>query len=132
MRQQTIARTSAAFAVLSLAACAVSRGPEANEQSKAPAAVAVGQPVDCVQTRRIHSTKVWDDYTIDFLMTDGTRYRNTLPGRCVNLAYSERFGYRTPTGQLCNSDTITVLPAASSLPGATCGLGRFVPVKLSR
>jgi succinyl-diaminopimelate desuccinylase len=68
---------------------------------------------------------------IDFVMNDGTRYRNTLAGRCPNLGFDQRFAYKTATSALCDVDTITVLPTGSSIPGPTCGLGKFAPVKLA-
>jgi len=121
---------SAALAMLALAGC-TREGPGQQPVIKAAPAVAVGKPVSCIQTNLIHDTKVWDDYTIDFVMTDGTRYRNTLAGRCPNLGFEQRFAYKTATSSLCSVDTITVLPTGSSIPGPTCGLGKFVPVKLA-
>ena len=122
---------AAALAVPALVGCVPAADANRQPVIKAPAAVSVGQPVSCIQTNLIHDTKVWDDYTIDFVMTDGTRYRNTLAGRCPNLGFDQRFGYKTATSSLCNVDTITVLPTSSSIPGPTCGLGPFVPVKLA-
>jgi hypothetical protein len=126
-----ITAASAVLAMTALSSCAQSGGPNAQPVIKAPAAVAVGKPVSCVQTNLIRDTRVWDDYTIDFVMTDGTRYRNTLAGRCPNLGFDQRFAYKTATSSLCSVDTITVLPTGSSIPGPTCGLGPFVPVKLA-
>ena len=122
----------------SIAACLLAVGPlaactaEAVDEPRieAPPAVAVGEPVNCVQTNRIRDTRVHDDYTIDFEMTDRTIYRNTLPGRCSGLGFEERFAHRTTTGRLCNTDTITVL-RSGGIDGPTCGLGMFVPVRLT-
>ena len=110
-----------------LAAC--QQPVESAPPSRAPAAVAVGEPVDCVQTSRIDNTRVYDDSTIDFEMIDGTRYRNTLPVRCNGLGFEERFSYRTTIGRLCDLDTITVIRSGGP-DGPTCGLGDFVPVQL--
>jgi hypothetical protein len=130
MSKRAIA-ASAAVAVVALSGCA--RTGLANDRfvSKARAATVVGPAASCVQIRRIHDTRVWDDRTIDFVMDDGTRYRNTLPYRCPELGFQQRFAYKTSTTSLCSVDTITVLPTGSSIPGATCGLGKFVPVKLA-
>ncbi len=132
MRQRPMAAAAAAVATLSISACA--RTAPANtpplKHAAAPA-VAVGAPVSCVQTNLIDQTKVWNDRTIDFIMRGGTRYRNTLPMNCGTLGFDQRFSYHTTTGQLCDVDTITVLPTGSSIPGPTCGLGKFVPVKLT-
>lgn len=130
MSKRAIA-VSALVAVLGLSGCARTGAPGEQFVSKAPAATVVGEPVNCVQTNLIHDTRVWDDRTIDFVMVGGTRYRNTLPGRCPNLGFDQRFAYKTATNSLCSIDTITVLPTGSSIPGPTCGLGKFVPVKLA-
>ena len=89
---------------------------------RAPAAVAVGPAVDCVDTSRIDTTKAHDDYTIDFKMIDNTVYRNTLSNRCSGLGFEDRFAYETSIGRLCSIDTITVLYSSGGR-GATCGLG---------
>jgi hypothetical protein len=116
-------------ATASLAACTAQ--PETTPAaSKAPAAVAVGEPVDCVSTGEIDDTKVHDDRTIDFRMRDGTIYRNTLPVSCNPLGWEKRFAYRTINSRLCSTDTITVLQSGG-VGGPTCGLGEFVPVRLT-
>ena len=131
MRKSTIAAIVLAAGALSGAGC-TQAGPATTSSRRAPpAAVAAGAPVDCVLTRLIDDTRVFGDSTIDFHMRDGTIYRNTLPHSCPNLGFDERFAYKTTTGQLCSLDTITVLPTGSSIPGPTCGLGKFQPVKLA-
>lgn len=130
MRKRAIAAASA-LAVLALAGCTRAGPPGQPFVSKAPAAVAIGPAASCVQVNMIHDTRVWDDRTIDFVMTGGTRYRNTLPYSCPELGFQQRFAYKTSTTSLCDVDTITVLPTGSSIPGATCGLGKFVPVRLT-
>jgi hypothetical protein len=122
---------SATVALLSLAGCTRSGAPGQPFVSKAPAAVAIGPAASCIQTTLIKDTRVWDDRTIDFIMAGGKRYRNTLPVACPELGFQQRFAHRTTTDSLCNTDTITVLPTGSSIPGATCLLGQFVPVRLA-
>ncbi|WP_305097103.1 DUF6491 family protein [Croceibacterium aestuarii] len=121
----------AAAAAVPLAACAPQAEPGSGPVSKAPAIVATGPAVNCVQTNRIRDTEVFDDNTIDFHMIDGTTYRNTLPNRCPSLGFEERFGYRTTTGRLCSVDIIHVLYSDGS-QGAGCGLGEFLPVKINQ
>lgn len=120
-----------AAAFLPLAACVQQPGPDNAPVSKAPAIVATGPAVDCVQTSRIRDTEVFDDNTIDFHMIDGTTYRNTLPNRCPSLGFEERFSYRTTTGRLCSVDIIHVLYSDGS-EGAGCGLGDFLPVEINK
>ena len=112
--------------VVALAGCAAEA--DRTPRIDAPAAEIVGEPVSCIQTGRIDNTRVHDDYTIDFEMLGDTVYRNTLPGRCPQLGFEERFAHASTNGQLCNVDTITVLVSGGTR-GASCGLGQFVPVR---
>ena len=113
-------------AALPLAACTIEADNEGDV--RAPAVEVVGEPENCIQTSRIRSSRVHDDYTIDFEMTGGQVYRNTLPLRCPGLGFEERFSHSSTTGSLCGVDTITVLYTDRGR-GASCGLGRFVPVR---
>src|SRR5687767_10124268 len=115
-----------ALAAVSLAACTVE--PDGGSDARAPAVEVVGAPVNCIQTSRIDSTRVHDDFTIDFDMLGDEVYRNTLPNRCTSLGFEERFSHSSTTGQLCSVDTITVL-YSDSRRGQACGLGQFVPVR---
>ena len=107
-----------------LAAC--SAPPPRATQPMVPA----GDPVNCVQTNRIRGTSIVDDQTIDFRMSNGTVYRNTLPNSCPGLRAADAFSYRTSQARLCNVDIIRVLNTSGGpRTGASCGLGQFVPVK---
>ena len=113
--------------VLSFAA----RSAESDERppSKAPPVEAVGEPVNCINISRIRSTQVHDDYTIDFELPGNDIYRNTLPNRCPQLGFEERFAYEASVGQLCAVDSITVLQSGSVGRGPRCMLGKFTPVR---
>jgi hypothetical protein len=128
MIKRPIAVSSLAAAVAALGACAAETDTTAD--IRAPAATAIGEPVSCIQTNTIRGTRVHDDRTIDFEMTNGRTYRNTLPIRCSGLGFEERFAYKTTIGRLCSTDTITVLQSGG-INGPTCGLGEFVPVQLT-
>ena len=128
MTHRPIAALLFSALVAPLAGCAPA--PETTADSRAPAAVAAGEPVNCVSTGSIDTTRVHDDRTIDFVMRDGTVYRNTLPVSCGPLGFEKRFAYRTTTARLCSTDTITVLQSGG-VNGPTCGLGEFVPVRLT-
>jgi hypothetical protein len=119
------------LAAAALWGCAPTAPAGESYVSKAPAAAVLGPAVSCLQNTQIRDTRVWDDRTIDFVMVDGTRYRNTLPYACHGLGFEQRFTHKSPTNSYCSTDTITVLPTGSSLPGPTCALGEFVPVKLA-
>lgn len=85
------------------------------------------EPVDCIQLRQIRESDVRSDSIIDFRMSGGKIYRNTLPNSCSQLGFERRFAYQTSLSQLCSVDIITVLnnigPGISR--GASCGLGKF-------
>ena len=101
-----------------------------NMVSKAPAVRVVGEARDCVSIASINSTTVHDDFTIDFKV-GSQLYRNTLPYRCSGLGFEKAFAYETSLSQLCSTDVIHVLRSTGGMPdrGASCGLGRFVPVE---
>ncbi|GAA0269148.1 hypothetical protein GCM10009127_06320 [Alteraurantiacibacter aestuarii] len=114
--------------LLPLAACSAQMDRE--QQVRAPQATAVGEAVSCVTLSQIDRTVVHDDYTIDFVMLDNTRYRNTLPARCHTLGIEKRIAYTATTGRLCSQDTIDVInPDGARV--TTCGLGTFLPVELA-
>lgn len=112
-----------------LAACS-GQLDEGRPAPEVPAANVTGEATSCVPTGQIRNTRVHGDQVIDFHMTGGRIYRNTLPNRCPSLGFEERFAYRTTTSQLCSLDTITVLQTGG-VRGATCGLGEFVPIELA-
>jgi len=104
------------------------------DQEPAPADIppgnVTGEAVSCIDLSRIRSTQVHGDETIDFDVGGGKVYRNILPNRCYSLGFEERFAYETSTGQLCSTDTITVLHSDGAR-GTTCGLGQFLPIELT-
>jgi hypothetical protein len=112
------------------AACAPNPSNQARD-IRAPAATAIGEPVNCISSSNIQNTKVWDDYTIDFETRNGRTYRNTLDNRCPGLGFEERFAYKTSISQLCSTDIITVLYSGGTR-GASCGLGQFVPIEVAK
>ena len=118
----------ATAAALSFAA----RSEEADERpaSKAPPVEVLGEPVDCITISRIRTTRVHDDYTIDFELPGKEIYRNTLPNRCPQLGFEERFAYEVSAGQLCSVDQISVIQSGAGR-GPRCSLGKFVPVRYS-
>ena len=103
----------------------------ARDRTAIPEATLAGDAISCVTLRNISSTKVHGDSTIDFHMSGGKVYRNTLPNSCPNLGFQESFLYKTSLSQLCSVDIITVLQSPGLSQGASCGLGKFQPVKLA-
>ena len=93
-------------------------------------AKAIGPDISCVQLRNIRESRVRDDKTIDFIMSGGRWYRNTLPNSCPQLGFERAFSYQTSISQLCNVDIITVIvQGAGPRRGASCGLGKFTPIE---
>ena len=105
--------------------------PVTARESGVPAATSIGRPVDCVRLTDIRETHVRSDSVIDFELSRNRFYRNTLPHSCPQLGFEERFSYSVSNGELCGVDTITVLES-TGVRGATCGLGRFQPVTISK
>ncbi len=104
----------------------------ARDRNAVPEATPDGAAVSCVQLSNIRSTSVHGDSVIDFKMSNGKVYRNTLPMSCPSLGFEERFLYKTSIGQLCSVDIITVLQSPGLSQGPSCGLGKFQPVKLTK
>lgn len=122
MRSYRILPVAAAILAIALSSTAVIA-----KEKKPDDLVAVGEPIDCIMPHMLRSTHVRDDKTIDFEMSNGTIYRNTLPYSCPSLGFEERFAYKLSTSQLCSVDIITVLQSFGGglSQGASCGLGKF-------
>ncbi len=117
--------------LLALAATAAAPGV-ARDRNAVPLATPIGNPVDCVPLQSIRETRVHGDSVIDFHLSGGKVYRNTLPNSCPSLGFEERFLYKTSLSQLCSVDIITVLQSPGLSRGASCGLGKFQPVQLAK
>lgn len=85
------------------------------------------ETVNCISLSRVDDTRIADEQTILFYMSNGDIYRNALPHRCPGLDRNATFMYRVPTTQLCSVDVITLLDDFGSrfMPAASCGLGAF-------
>ncbi len=121
-----------AITPLALAACSQER--PSDRPAVSPAAEIVGEAQSCIPITQIRSTRIRDDWTIDFEGPGDRVWRNTLPNRCPGLKSEDKFTYETSLSQLCNTDIIYVLHDYGGRldRGAGCGLGTFVPVKLEK
>ena len=115
-----------------IALSALTGSAMARDRNAIPAATPEGKAISCVPIQSIRDTRVHGDSIIDFHMTGGKVYRNTLPYSCPSLGFEERFLYKTSTSELCSVDVITVLQSPGLSQGASCGLGQFQPVKLAK
>jgi hypothetical protein len=92
-----------------------------------------GAPKSCVPLSHIRETRVRDDWTIDFMDSGNTGYRNALTARCSGLKSNDAITYKTSLSQLCNTDIVYVLETAGGLHrGPSCSLGQFVPIRLKK
>ena len=124
------------LALLALTACADRPAGPASvtaANDRIPAATPIGEAQTCIPFNQIRETPVRSDQVIDFVMRDGRVYRVTLPQRCPNLGFEQRFSYATSLSQLCAQDIVTVLfqQGGGIQPGASCGLAPFQPVRLA-
>ena len=112
--------------VPALAACGARMAPDTS--TDVPAVTVIGEPVRCINTSLITDSFVRSDRVIDFRMSGGPDYRNTLPGQCLALGFDRRFSYEPIAGQVCAGHTLRVLEQGG---GATrsCAFGEFVPVE---
>jgi hypothetical protein len=104
------------------------------DRDTVPEATAVGKPISCLNLSNIRESKVRSDSVIDFKTNGNKWYRNELPNSCPSLGFEERFSYATSLNQLCSVDIITVLQSYGGNlgRGASCGLGEFQPVELTK
>jgi hypothetical protein len=102
------------------------------DRNMVPEARETGKAVSCLPIHLIRESRVRNDQVIDFRTSGKRWYRNTLPHKCPSLGFEERFSYRTSISQLCSVDTITVLYTNPPYRGASCGLGKFQPIELSK
>jgi hypothetical protein len=87
--------------------------------------------IHCLQLNLISSSEVLDEQHLAFRMKNKELFLNTLPRGCPGLSRQTPFMYRTSLSQLCDLDIITVLDdfGFGLRPGASCGLGLFVPME---
>ncbi len=127
-------RTFALVVIASLLASGGSAALAKRDRNQIPVATLVGKPVDCISLASIQETRVRSDDVIDFRTHGKKWYRNTLPYSCPSLGFEERFMYKTSLSHLCSVDVVTVLYSGGHGldTGASCGLGKFQPVELSK
>lgn len=122
-----------ASAPLLLAACSQQEAKPPPPVS--PAAEAIGPAQNCLPLAQFSSTRIRDDWTIDFIGGAGNRvWRVTLPNRCSGLKSADSFTYATSLSQLCRNDIVYPLNRVGGgfQRGGGCGLAPFTPVKLAQ
>jgi hypothetical protein len=117
--------------LIALAFVAVAASPAVTRDA-APEAVPDGKPIQCLSLTQVRDTMVRNDQIIDFKVSGGKTYRNTLDTPCPQLGSEKRYQHEATLNQICSMDTITVLRSVPPLQhGASCSLGEFQPVKLT-
>jgi len=126
-------RIPVTLCALSLGMALISQPTLAKEPS-IPEARPTGKVVRCIAISQIRESRVRSDQIIDFRVGGRQWYRNTLPQKCPSLGFEQRFSYRTSLSQLCSVDIISVLQdfGGRLSEGASCGLGPFQPVELTK
>lgn len=104
----------------------------ARDRNAVPDATPDGKPQSCVPINQLRESLVRNDSVIDFRISGDRYYRVTLPQSCSGLGSERRFTYQTSLSQLCSTDIITVLYTTPVMRGASCGLGQFQPVRISK
>lgn len=84
----------------------------------------------CLSSNRIRNNEILDSSHIIFEISSSKKYLNTLPNACPGLKKGSTIMYRTSINKLCDLDIITILNSTGGgyMPGASCGLGQFVPI----
>jgi hypothetical protein len=84
----------------------------------------------CLSLIRIEDMRILDNQRIVFEMTGEDQYLNVLPRPCPGMDRNSTIMYRTSLNELCDLDVITLLDSIGSgyMPGASCGLGMFIPI----
>jgi hypothetical protein len=123
------------FAILGLcagglAAEAATQGPATRSYARAEALLAgrtAGTPVSCVSQRLLRSNRSLQDGSILFEANNGIVYVNRPDAGCPDLNNGRILVTRTPSGQLCSGDIVTVREPSGGPEVGSCGLGEFVP-----
>jgi hypothetical protein len=114
--------------VLAAAGCASTPGERVNEAAAAKLAEfdRTGDVQSCLNTRNIDSITAVDERTLLVRVGVNTYYVNDLSGRCSGATgISNRFEYKTSTGQLCRNDILKVVDNSNGFLVGSCGVGSF-------
>lgn len=115
-----------ALAVPLLTAACI-EAPDRGPVLRAPAAQIAGEAATCVPLAQIRTATVHDEVTIDFELASGQVLRNTLPSRCPQLRFENRFAHQPSMGRICSDDLIRTVRGS----GSACRMGEFVPISLA-
>lgn len=90
-----------------------------------------GEPVSCIDLHRIHNSRIINDTAILY-DAGSVIYVNRPANGAEELNQWDTMVTRTPSTQLCNVDTVTMVDRASGSFQGVVFLGDFVPYRRLR
>lgn len=86
-----------------------------------------GKSVECVAASWLDAPQVIDEKTLLFRESGYRIWRNDLPDACPGLRPMSTLVINIHGSELCRDDDFRAVEPGSSIPTATCRLGRFTP-----
>lgn len=125
---RTIVAAFAAGFVLAATPASAEPADREAELARALEGRVAGAPIDCVDLRRIRSSRMIADTAI--LWDAGhTIYVNRPRAGADSLNHWDTIVTRTPTGRLCSIDSVTLVDLPSNSMTGVVLLGEFVPYR---
>lgn len=90
-----------------------------------------GEPVDCIQLSRVHSTQVID-HTAIIYEAGSTLYVNRPRAGLESLDRWDTLVTKSYSSQLCSVDVVRLFETGSHVETGTVFLGKFVPYRKVR
>lgn len=90
-----------------------------------------GEPVDCIDLRRVRSTKIIEDQAIVY-DTGSTVYVNRPTSGAEDLNDRDTQVVKPFGSRLCSVDVVRMVDLPSGMPTGLVFLGEFVPYKRAR
>ena len=91
-----------------------------------------GDPVSCINTSRIRSSKHIGDQTLLYEVSSKLVYRNDPVGGCNGLDFGRALITRTPSTQLCAGDIARVADLQTGMETGGCAFSKWVPYRTER
>ena len=91
-----------------------------------------GAPVSCVNLRNLRGNRSAGEGAVIFDGPGGRLWVNRPPAGCPMLHSGNALQVRTPTGQLCRGEIVSVFDTGTGFHHGSCGLGDFTPYKRRR
>jgi hypothetical protein len=97
---------------------------DARELDTALAGLTPGKQVDCVDTQGLNGPQI---IGTNLLYHDVGKVWRTDVGSCPGLKHDSLLVVEQWGARMCERDRFRVLDRGSSVPGMTCGMGKFTP-----